>query len=234
LRQISRLVVAGLLVSVSCFAQSAQSAAAAKPAVGTDVYHVHFNKSAIGKAGDLGKLLSTADPSSPMPGHFVVLRHQDGDDWDYCVIEHLGTKATVDATPNKMAPTMRDLSAWHGDTFVSGPSWAEFTKAMGTDDTSKSGKAIYILSVYRAAPGHRDQLEKMLTAPAQGAPVQTGQVLMQHLEGAPWNLLTITRYNSWADLATDRAAPSNEAGWNETREHVASHHDTIVDRISPK
>ena len=30
-----------------------------------------------------------------MPGHFVLLRHQEGDDWDYCVIEHVGTSATV-------------------------------------------------------------------------------------------------------------------------------------------
>jgi len=28
-------------------------------------------------------------------GTFIVLRHQDGDAWDYAVITHLGTKATV-------------------------------------------------------------------------------------------------------------------------------------------
>ena len=35
-----------------------------------------------------------------MPGHYIVLRHQDGEDWDYAVIEHLGTKASVDAAGN--------------------------------------------------------------------------------------------------------------------------------------
>ena len=34
-----------------------------------------------------------------MPDHFVVLRHQEGDDWDYVVIRHLGPKAEVTAAP---------------------------------------------------------------------------------------------------------------------------------------
>jgi hypothetical protein len=60
-----------------------------------------------------------------MPDHFIVLRHQDGDAWDYMVITHLGPKATVEAAGPR-APDKRDLSAWHNDTFVNGPSWEEF------------------------------------------------------------------------------------------------------------
>ena len=37
-----------------------------------------------------------------MPDHFVVLRHQEGDDWDFVVIQHLGSKAEV--THLKKAP----------------------------------------------------------------------------------------------------------------------------------
>ena len=226
-------VVTALMLSVSAFGQGSQAPAAAKPAVQMDVYHVHFNKAAIGKAAELGKALSTPDPKESMPTHFIVLRHQEGDDWDYCVIQHLGKSATVDATPSTMAPAMRDLSAWHGDTFVSGPTWAEFTKAMGIDQTGKTGGDVYIVSTFRAAPGHREQLEKTLKAPTQSK-VPTGEVVMQHLEGAPWNYITVTRYNSWQDLATDRSAPPNAAAWAQTREDVASHHDTIADRIAPK
>lgn len=213
--------------------QTSQAPPAPSPTQ-TDVYHVHFNKAALGKAGDLGQSLSSGDPKAPMPGHFIVLRHQEGDDWDYCVIEHLGKSATVDAAPSAMTPVVRDQSAWHTDTFVSGPSWAEFTKAMGTDQPAgKSGGGIYIVSVYRAAPGHRDQVEQMFKTNAP-AKVPVGNVLMQHLEGGPWNFLTVARYNSWQDLATDRSAPPNTQGWNQTREHVAFHHDTIADRIAPK
>ena len=66
-----------------------------------------------------------------MQGHFVVLRHQEGDDWDFCVIEHLGTKATVEVTPAPPTPPT-PIMAWHNDSFVVGPSWAEFQRAMGT------------------------------------------------------------------------------------------------------
>ena len=54
-----------------------------------------------------------------MKGHMIVLRHQQGDSWDYCVIEHLGTKATVEA--NRPAPptSQMALGEWHNDTFAS-------------------------------------------------------------------------------------------------------------------
>src|ERR1041385_7995067 len=86
----------------------------------TDVYHVHFTKAALGKAVQLGDWLKTPNPNDPMPGHFIVLRHQDGDAWDYVVITHLGTKATVDAAGTAVPADKRDLSEWHTDTFVSG------------------------------------------------------------------------------------------------------------------
>ncbi|PYI40570.1 MAG: hypothetical protein DMF12_12865, partial [Verrucomicrobia bacterium] len=97
----------------------------------TDVYHVHFTKAALGKAVQLGDWLKTPDRSNPMPDHFIVLRHQDGDAWDYVVITHLGPKATVEAAGTAVPPDKRDLSEWHTDTFVNGPSWEEFTRAMG-------------------------------------------------------------------------------------------------------
>src|SRR5262249_41458392 len=74
-----------------------QAAATAGVGKRTDVYHVHFTKAALGKAAQLGDWLKTPDPSNPMPDHFVVLRHQDGDAWDYVVITHMGPKATVEA-----------------------------------------------------------------------------------------------------------------------------------------
>jgi len=229
-----RLSVAPVIVACvlagwgPAFAQQTQSAVATGTA---DIYHVHFTKAAPGQAAALGKALSTPDPKAPMPDHFVVLRHQEGDDWDYVVIQHLGPKATVEsgAAP---ADASRDLRAWHDDTFVIGPSWADFTKAMGT----ASPGMVYIVGVQRAVPGHRDQLQKSLSAPPAGASkIETGSVLMQHVEGGDWNYLTITRYNSWRDLGADRAAaaadPSGAGGWADIREHSAFHRDTIADRI---
>lgn len=201
----------------------------------TEVYHVHFTKAAPGQADALGKALMVPDKTAPMPDHFVVLRHQEGDDWDYCVIEHLGPKATVDAAPGAPNPA-RDLRAWHDDTFVSGPSWADFSRAMGIGGSGTAGM-VYVVGVQRTVPGHREQLEKALAEPTRGK-VQTGDVLFQHLEGGDWQFMSITRYNSWQDFATDRMAAAGAAsapgGWADLRQHSAFHRDTIADRIAPK
>ncbi len=45
----------------------------------TDVYHIHFTKAATGKAAELAEWLKTPDPKAAMPGHSLLLRHQDGD-----------------------------------------------------------------------------------------------------------------------------------------------------------
>jgi hypothetical protein len=175
-----------------------------------------------------------------MKGHFLVLRHQDGEDWDYAVIQHLGTKVTVEATGTSVPAAMRNLSAWHTDTFVNGPGWPEFAKAMGIDEGSvaKTAGSVYSVSVYRAAPGHRDQLEKSLSQPPPAGDTSSGNVLMQHLEGGPWQYLSIVRYNSWQDFAINEknSVPDTlkaGGGWLELRNHSTYHNDTLTDRIAP-
>ena len=111
----SLLLVLLLFVSVSSW-QNASAQATAR----TEVYHVHFAKATLGKGTEEGDFLKKQGPNAPMPGHYIVLRHQSGEDWDYAVIEHLGTKATVDAAGTPAPAAARDLNAWHGDTFVNG------------------------------------------------------------------------------------------------------------------
>ena len=201
------------------------------PAANTDIYHVHLAKAAPGQAAALGKFLSEPDKTSEMPDHFVVLRHQEGDDWDYAVIQHMGPKATLTITPPTAGGT--DLRAWHTDTFVTGPSWAEFTKQMGIGGSGKPG-AVYTLGVHRAVPGHRAELEKALNAPVNSK-LQPGNLFLQHLEGSDWQFLTIARYDSWQDFATDRATmdPAAAGGWADIRQHSAFHRDTLADRVHP-
>jgi len=217
-----------------------KSAAPAGAGKRTDVYHVHFTKAALGKAAQLGDWLKTPDPNNPMPNHFIVLRHQDGDAWDYVVITHLGPKATVEAAGTAVPPDKRDLSAWHNDTFVNGPSWEEFTKAMGIDgdSASKSSGSVYSVSYYRPAPGHREQLEKSLSEAPGANDTTAGNVLMQHLEGGPWTFLTVARYNSWNDFATGEKnsvtqTTKKDSPWSRMRDHTDFHTDTLTDRIAP-
>src|SRR5687768_8314319 len=158
-----RFVVACLVVGiVAATAASPQNTPA--PAAATDVYHVHFTKAAPGQAAALGKSLMAPDKASPMPEHFVVLRHQEGDDWDYLVIQHLGSKAEVTAAAPPPSDAVRALTAWHSDTFVSGPSWGEFSKEMSIGGSADGAGLVYIVGVHRAVPGHREQLLKSLSA----------------------------------------------------------------------
>jgi hypothetical protein len=227
------LVLAGGILS----ATAAAPQNTAPPAAATDVYHVHFAKAAPGQAAALGKSLMVPDKASPMPEHFIVLRHQEGDDWDYVVIQHLGSKAEVTATAPPPSDAVRALGAWHTDTFVSGPSWADFSKEMSIGGSASGAGLVYIVGVHRAVPGHREQLLKSLSAGGPSSKIQTGSVLLQHLEGSEWTFATITRYNSWQDLATERAAAASAGdaagGWADIREHSAFHRDTLADRIHP-
>lgn len=174
-----------------------------------------------------------------MPGHTVLFRHQDGDSWDYVTIEHLGTKATVDAarpTPAPAAAAGRDASDWHTDTFVSGPSWADFSKAMGINEGAGKS-AIYIVSVYRTIPGHREQLDALLGTPSPGDPA-AGSVVLQHLEGAAWTFMAVVRYATWEDFVKSETSAAADlakgaGNWGKLREHSSYHTDTLADRMMP-
>jgi len=222
----------GIITALGSVTSTAPQNTAAAP--GTDLYHVMFVKAAPGQATALAKALVTPDKTNPMPDHFVVLRHQEGDDWDYVLVTHLGMKAEVVGTPSPQAAAARPLIAWHNDTFASGPGWGEFTKQMAT---TGSANAVYVVGVQRAVAGHRDQLLASLNAAtASSSKIETGNVLLQHVEGGDWNFLTVTRYNSWQDLGADRAgsaAASTAGGWADIRQHSAFHRDTIADRIFP-
>src|SRR5512133_1514206 len=141
-----KIALATLIASAGlasfAFAQSttpASSASSSSPgSARTEVYHVHLAKAALGKAAEYGESFKKQAPDAPMPGHYIVLRHENGDSWDFCVIENLGTKTTMDAARPAPSPAVTGLSDWHTDTICNGPSWAQFAKEMGLDDSSKS------------------------------------------------------------------------------------------------
>ncbi len=234
------ILIAVFGLTSSSWAQSPSPAGdATKAAARTDIYHVHFAKAALGKAAELGDVLKKQDPDAPMPGHYIVLRHQDGDAWDYCVIEHLGTKATVEASRKAPPASQMALGDWHTDTFVSGPSWATFAKALGLDDAAKTTASAYSVSVYRPAPGEREALDKFLNEPPDRAmDTSAGNVVLQHMEGAAWTFAAISRYNSWSDFAKNEVnfvgqMSKKDAGWFKLRSLVSYHTDTLCDRMAP-
>lgn len=203
----------------------------------TDLYHVHFAQAASGKGPELQKVYTTPTQGA---GHTIVLRHSQGSPWDFAVIEHIGPKATIELAAS---PTpARELRAWHEDTFVAGPSWDVFARALGAD--AAPGGQVYIVGTYRGAPGHRAQLEQTLGKIQASAAKPDSGVVLQHVEGANWDYMVVARYDSWQALAneeTDAAVAEREkkaglarSAGVELREHVGAHSDTLATRVAVK
>ena len=237
-----RLFAVGLvMLAVPAVAQTPSSAAQPPiPAAWSQIYHVHFTQAAPGKVAELEKFMATPDPGAAMPGHVLLLRHREGSPWDFVAIDHIGPKATVES--GRPGPA-RELRAWHEDTFVQGPPWDVFAKAMGIDAQSGAGAAnVYVVSIYRGAPGHRAQLDETLQKVQASAAKPDRGVILQHAEGGAWDSLVINRYDSWQEFAADQSDPAGEqrerrAGLMrgarlEMREHQASHDDTIAVRVA--
>ncbi|MGI9165855.1 MAG: hypothetical protein ACR2G5_05640 [Pyrinomonadaceae bacterium] len=203
-----------------------------------ELYHIHVSKAAPGKL----PLLIDAYRSGPAPEASqpqvtpIILRHREGGEWDLITITPLGKQMTL--TANAAPQAVQDyftrlgpLSDWHGDTFVVGPSWAVVQKAL---IPAKDAQLVYVVSDYRSLPGHRTQLRQILDRNAQDTPGRS--VLFAHVEGAPWNFLTVTSYDSWAAVGAPPPQPAAGGPQQEPglaiREHMAVHHDTIASYVS--
>lgn len=224
-----RIATGLAIMACLSLAGRAQTPEAKAAAVESDIYHVMFVKAAPGQAMALARELQRQDPKDPMAGHFVLLRHVEGDDWDFCLIRHEGQKATVEIGPPP-PPAVTAMFAWHGDTFVAGPSWPEFQRAMGLKDGPPH--SVYVVSVHRAVAGHREQLREILDRQDPAAKVRVDHVTLTHVEGGRWQFLSIDRYNSWQDFGADRASSAGKTEqWVEVRPHSASHTDTLAERM---
>jgi len=127
-----------LLVAAAAHAQTGQPqppAAAAQPGIpALELYHFHFTKAAPGKLNELIDAYRQAPVAAGEPGPPLILRHLQGDDWDLLVLTPLGKEETL--TPGASAEEqasiqrMRGLRSQHGDTFTSGPAWADVRTAL--------------------------------------------------------------------------------------------------------
>ena len=218
--------------------QAAPQGQATAQATASELYHIEVIQAAPGQLPKLiDALRSGPAPEAGAPQVSpIILRHREGSEWDLIMIRPLGKQFTISAAPAPQAveefyQRLQPLSAWHGDTIATGPAWAEVQKALVP---AKGEQAVYVVSDYRSVPGHRPQLRQVLERNAQDTPGR--DVLFAHAEGAPWNFLAITRYDSWA--AIDAPPPQPPAGQAardaglELREHLAVHHDTIVVYVS--
>jgi hypothetical protein len=225
-----------LLFLVSTFNAHAASAQSSLRAGRPEIYRVRFIKAALGVATQLGDRLKLQPPEVR---HYLVLRHQVGDSWDYAVIENLGTEVTLNAADAPHPAESHELKEWQEEAVLSGPPWPEFARAMGIDQLiARTAGSIYNISVYHAALGHRRQLEEMLSAPPQEGNTAAGNVLLDRMEGGSWDYVDVVRYNSWQDFGTNGSNGAAQlrkggGGWSQVRDHANLHRDTLADRIAP-
>jgi hypothetical protein len=204
------------------------------------IYHLTAIRAVPGRATELLKLLTTPPAAGQPAGDFaVVFRHREGHEWDFLLIEHMGASATVSVGPQPQADSpFSQVAAWHGDTYAAGPPLDEFRRALNLTAPPAAGqsssRAIYAISDYMTAPGHRSQLRQQLDQIASQTPGRS--ITLTHVEGAPWTFLTITRYDSWRQFADEQDAEDAQAMKDTSgkgpglllREHMAMHHDTIA------
>jgi hypothetical protein len=241
-----KLLLGTAVVAVICsvnalYGQATPGDASSAPAKRSQVYSVTFLHAAAGKVSAMEDWGKQAGAKSPMPGHVLVLRHEAGSPWDYVAISHIGPKATVDPAGNPQGAALRPLMDWHDDTFVNGPAWAEFAKAMGLDESGKpvSNDDVYVVSVYRPTVGQDDALEKFLSEPPSASgDLAVGTVLLQHLEGGAWRFLSISRYKNYEDYGKSEATAVAEiakgsGSWYRLRDLVSFHNDTIAVHLRP-
>lgn len=233
--------VAGLALLAVPVAHAQAPAPAARrpvPAAFSQIYHVSFVQAAPGKLSELEKIMTTPAPGDTSAFNGVILRHREGSPWDFVTIEHMGATATVETGWPGPA---RELRAWHEDTFVAGPPWEVFARAMGVD--GKGGEGVYVVSMYRGAPGHRAQLDDTLQKVQASAAKPERGVILSHIEGGNWDSLAINRYDSWQEFGADmtdttgeqreRRAGLTQPAWQALREHSGTHNDTIAVRVIP-
>jgi hypothetical protein len=208
---------------------------------GSHIYRVSVFRAAPGQLRNLEKLLTATPAPGGDAGDFaVVFRHRQGHEWDFMTVEHMGTQATIKVGPGAPAPTadtpLSQAVAWHGDTYAAGPPLEEFRRALNLQAAPQAGtggSAVYAISDYMAATGHRGGLRQVADQIAADTPGRS--VILTHVEGAPWNLLLITRYDSWRQFAEEEeqataqdAKASTRARGLDLREHLAVHHDTLA------
>ncbi|RPJ57621.1 MAG: hypothetical protein EHM24_29345, partial [Acidobacteria bacterium] len=238
-RTIACSALIALLFAAAVPAQTSQpqttqpSAAAAQPGIpALELYHVHFAKAAPGKMNELIDAYKQAPVPAGEPGPPLILRHLQGDDWDLLVLSPLGKEETLtpaaSAEEQASIQRMRGLRTQHGDTFTSGPAWADVRAALlgGAAPAVTSASMAGTTGAGTAAAGTAGAGR----AAAAGANLPEGTVytvttyrslpghrdqladtlrrvaavfpdrrtILQHVEGASWEFVLLQRFDSWS------------------------------------
>ncbi len=207
------------LVAALCFLLLPASAAKAQQR-----YSATFYKASAGNLMNLQHALWSA-------GGGTVLKHAQGDDWDFVRVEGKGCGPAAHSVPAALEDARRTVA-------LTGPDCDALRRVLAEGEG-----LIYIVADYRARAGQRKQmlaaLERVVSTGRAGH-----DVIFSADPGSAFDYLLITRYDSWSQLAEEEThsaqsthhvqqhgfAGPDDLG-EELRRYAAGHHDTICRRV---
>lgn len=218
----------------------AAEAGAQTPLTGDVLYRVTWLRAGPGRLQDLVAHMKAVASKRSGPSRPLVIRHSQGDQWDFMVLAPVDSYAahfaSADAASSR-APA--ELVAWQEDEFVRGP---DVWKIEGFESAR-----LFHVEMFNALAGKSPELireREMENAylAAVGRPVNA---IFRRELGASWDVFTVGAYRDWRHyaerdlIAPERAAAaakaagfaSDEAVGPYMRSLINTHHDTLATRV---
>jgi len=234
-----RLAIAAL-VAVVVATPLAGEVCAQTPLTGDVLYRVTWLRAGPGRLQDLVTHMKTVASKGAGPPRPLVIRHSQGDQWDFMVLVPVGSYATHFASPEAASPLAPgELVAWQEDEFVRGPDISQI-------DSFRSARLFHV-EMFDALAGKSAELireREMENAylDAVGRPINA---IFRRELGASWDVFTVGAYRDWRHygerdlIAPERAAAAAKAAGFATDEAIGpymrslinTHHDTLATRV---
>jgi hypothetical protein len=189
----------------------------------------------------------------------VLIRHSQGDRWDLLVIYPTGPlgeyyrrdrvarrDAAAGAAGLGSAAFARqavELTAWHEDVYVEGPSVADLRAYL-------KGTSLAHLEMMQALAGKRDELvnERQMENTYNTLRGRPAALIFTHNQGAAWDVITLDAWRDWrqygelqmiaadvSDAAAKKAGfPSADGVGAYMRSLISTHHDSLGPIVAVK
>lgn len=218
----------------------AAAAGAQPPLAGDVLYRVTWLRAGPGRLLDLVAHMKQAAARGSGPSRSLVIRHSQGDQWDFMVLAPAGSYGAHFASPDAVLPLApAELVAWQEDEFVRGP---DIWKIDGFESAR-----LFHVEMFNALAGRTAELvrEREMENAYLGAVGRPVNAIFRRELGASWDVFTIGAYRDWRHygerdlIAPERAAAaakaagfaSDEAIGPYMRSLINTHHDTLALRV---
>lgn len=234
-----RVVLAWLIMAGPLVGGATAQSAAIPSLTGDLLYRLTLLRAAPGRFQELLDQVGAVARSGTGPARGLVLRHSQGDHWDFMVLVPVGAPESGRWLEHIRASFSDVAVAWQEDELVRGPA---FDVLPGFLDHT-----LYHVEMFDAAPGRSaDVLKERAMENAYLSAVGRPPTLIFRREfGAAWDSFTIGAYRDWRHYAERDLIPPEKAkaaavaaGFESDaavgpylRSLILTHHDTLATRV---